>query len=218
MSSSLPPVTPRPANWVRRALFGTVLLLLLVVGGTAVRVWQVARLDDRAPADVIVVLGAAQYNGKPSGVFEARLEHAKQLYDEGVAKTVVTVGGGKTGDNYTEAEAGQRWLVQQGVPKTATLLVNEGRDTLGSLRAVSAAAQQRGLRTAVIVSDPWHSLRATTMANDTGLDAWGSPTHRGPVVQTRETQAMYIYRETGALLFYRLTNNPADEIGGTSIG
>jgi uncharacterized SAM-binding protein YcdF (DUF218 family) len=209
---------PGRGSWIRRTVLGTVLILLLVIGGTAARVWQVARVDDRDPADVIVVLGAAQYNGKPSEILEARLKHAKQLYDAGVAKTIITSGGSKAGDAYTEAGASARWLNERGVPKAGTLVVGEGNDTLGSLRAVSEVAEQHGWHTAVVVSDPWHSLRARTMADDVGLDAWTSPTHRGPIVQTRETQAKYIFRETGALLYYRLSKNPADDIGSTGIG
>ncbi|MGA6164407.1 YdcF family protein [Amycolatopsis magusensis] len=206
------------ARWVRRAVVGAVLITLLVVGGTAARVWHVARLDDRSPADVIVVLGAAQYNGKPSEVFRARLVHAKQLYDTGVAKYVVTGGGSAEGDSFTEAEAGARWLVERGVPREHTIAVGEGRDTLGTLHAVADEVHRRGLSTVVLVSDPWHSLRSRTMAEDVGLDAWSSPTHSGPIVQTRETQAKYIFRETGALLFYRISKRPADDIGGTGLG
>ena len=208
----------RNHSWLRRFVFGGVLVVALVIGGTAFRVWQVARTDERAAADVIVVLGAAQYNGKPSPIFAARLGHAKQLYEDGVAKVVVTAGGNKAGDMYTEASAGAKWLNEEGVPTSATLAVGEGRDTLGSLRAVAQEIARRGWHTVVLVSDPWHSLRARTMADDVGMDAWTSPTHSGPVVQTRQTQAMYIYRETGALLFYRLTNTPADDIGGTGVG
>ncbi|HKS45999.1 MAG TPA: YdcF family protein [Amycolatopsis sp.] len=208
----------RGVSWVRRGLLGTVLIVVLVIGGTALRVWQVARVDDRAHADVIVVLGAAQYNGEPSPIFEARLRKAKQLYQAGVAKTIVTTGGSRTGDRYTEASAGAGWLVRAGVPQTSTLAVGEGSDTLGSLRAVAGEVLARGWHTAVLVSDPWHSLRARTMADDVGLDAWTSPTHSGPVVQTRQTQFMYIYRETGALLFYLLTKTPADDVGGTGLG
>lgn len=210
--------TPTKASWVRRALFGTLLVLVLTVGGTAFRVWQVARGDDRTQADVIIVLGAAQYNGKPSPIFQARLKHAKQLYEDGVANVIITAGGNRAGDEYTEASAGAQWLIEQGVPKASTLPVGEGRDTLGSLRAVAATVAQHGWHTAVLVSDPWHSLRARTMADDVGMDAWTSPTHSGPIVQTRQTQAMYIFRETGALLFYLLTNTPADDIGGTGLG
>ncbi|GLY69951.1 membrane protein [Amycolatopsis taiwanensis] len=207
----------RGFSWVRRALFGTVLVALLLIGGTAVRVWQAARDDDRPTADMIVVLGAAQYNGKPSPIFQARLRHAKQLYDQGVAKVIVTAGGNRSGDRYTEASAGAQWLIEQGVPPSSTLAVGEGSDTLGSLRAVAAAVQARGWHTAVLVSDPWHSLRARIMADDAGMAAWASPTHSGPIVQTRLTQFMYIYRETGALLFYLLTKTPADDIGGTGL-
>ncbi|SFQ01130.1 Uncharacterized SAM-binding protein YcdF, DUF218 family [Amycolatopsis arida] len=206
------------ARWLGRTVLGAVLVGALVIGGTAVRVWQVARGDDRSRADVIVVLGAAQYNGRPSEIFAARLAHAKRLYEQGVAPVVVTSGGSKAGDAYTEAEAGARWLVAQGVPAERTVPVEQGHDTLGTLRAVAERAHALGWRSAVIVSDPWHSLRARTMAHDLGLRAWTSPTHRGPVVQTRETQARYIIRETGALLYYRLAKRPADDIGGAGLG
>jgi uncharacterized SAM-binding protein YcdF (DUF218 family) len=209
---------PGVATWIRRTAVGAVLIVLLVLGGTAFRVWQVARVDDRSLADVIVVLGAAQYNGRPSQILEARLEHARKLYEQGVAPTVVTAGGSRAGDAYTEAEAGARWLREHGLPSQATMAVGVGRDTLGTLRAVAEQARARDWGTAVIVSDPWHSLRARTMANDIGLTAWSSPTHTGPIVQTREIQARYIIRETGALLYYRLSKQPADDIGGAGLG
>ncbi|MGX7827012.1 YdcF family protein [Actinokineospora sp. 24-640] len=185
---------------------------VLVVGGTAFRVWQVARVDDRDRADVVVVLGAAQYAGKPSKVLEARLRQAKTLFEQDVAEYVVTGGGRRAGDQFTEAEAGRNWLIARGVPGDRIIDVGEGNDTLGTLKAVAAEVKRRGWSTAVIVSDPWHSLRARTMAGDAGLDAWTSPTHSGPIVQTRETQAKYILRETAALLYYRATNAAADRI------
>ena len=209
---------PTRASWARRIAFGTVLVLLALVGGTAFRVWQVARENDRRPADVIVVLGAAQYNGKPSDIYAARLVKAKQLYDAGVAKTIVTAGGKKAEDNFTEARAGQLWLTRHGVPAAATLAVGEGSDTLRSLRAVADAVEGHGWRTAVLVSDPWHSFRARTMAGDLGLDAWTAPTHSGPIVQERVTQVRYIVRETGAVLYYRLTRTPADDLCATFLG
>ncbi|GAA4550978.1 YdcF family protein [Amycolatopsis samaneae] len=206
---------PTGAAWVRRVVFGTLLVALLVGGGTAFRVWQVARGEDRRSADVIVVLGAAQYNGMPSDVFSARLMKAKELYDAGVAKTIVTAGGKQERDNYTEAEAGARWLTRHGVPAAATLPVGEGNDTLRSLRAVATEVGARGWHRAVLVSDPWHSFRARIMATDVGLEAWTAPTHSGPIVRARNTQVRYIVRETGALLFYRLTKNPADALFDT---
>jgi len=207
---------PRPVRrFLRRLVLGVLLVGALVVGGTGFRVWQVARGDDRTTADVVLVLGAAQYAGTPSKVLEARLKHAKTLYDEGVAPYIVTTGGNQPGDTYTEASAGVRWLTEHGVPEDHVIPIGEGNDTLGSLEAAASEIHSRGWRSVVIVSDPWHSLRARTMAADVGLDAWTSPTHSGPIVQTRQTQVRYIMYETAALLYYRATRAPADGIGIT---
>lgn len=197
------------ARWLTRLLVGALLAAVVLVGGTAVRVWQVARDDDRTPTQAIVVLGAAQYGGTPSSVFAARLEQAHDLYDAGVAPLVVTVGGKRTGDEFTEAAAGRRYLADAGVPAQALLAVETGSDTLESIDAVAAALQERGLTSAVLVSDPWHSLRTRTMATDAGLTVTTSPTRQGPAVRTRDAQWHGIVRETGALLFYRLTHASA---------
>jgi uncharacterized SAM-binding protein YcdF (DUF218 family) len=209
---------PRRGRWLFRLLVGGLLVAVAVVGGTAFRVWKVARVDDRRPVDAVVVLGAAQYDGDPSSIFAARLRHAEELYEDGLAPRIVTTGGGRPGDVYTEAEAGRRYLIEQGVPAEAVVAVGEGYDTLSSLRAVAARATADGWSSAVVVSDPWHSLRSRTMARDAGLMAWTSPTRSGPVVQTRETQARYIVRETAAILFYRVTHASADPalVAGTS--
>lgn len=200
----------RRATWPVRVVVGAVLVAVFLVGGTALRVWYVARADDRRAADAVVVLGAAQYDGEPSSVLAARLRHAQALYDDGLAPRIVTTGGSRAGDAYTEAEAGRRYLISRGVPPSAVVAVGEGSDTLGSLRAAGALAERDGWSSALVVSDPWHSLRARTMARDSGLQAWTSPTRSGPVVQTRETQARYIVRETAALLFYTVTRAPVD--------
>ncbi|GAA4939349.1 uncharacterized SAM-binding protein YcdF (DUF218 family) [Actinomycetospora succinea] len=214
MSSSTSPTSPSTARaaaaWAPRVVVGAVVVALLLVGGTAIRVWQLGRVDERQPVDMIVVLGAAQYDGRPSPVFRARLQHALELYEEGVAPRIITVGGAAAGDAFTEAQAGEQWLVENGVPGQALLPVDEGRDTYESFEAVAAVADQRGWSSAVLVSDPWHSLRSRTMADDVGLDATTSPTKRGPVVQTRETQLRYIVRETGALIYYHLTHGSSD--------
>jgi uncharacterized SAM-binding protein YcdF (DUF218 family) len=152
-----------------------------------------------------VVLGSAQYNGVPSSIFEARLEHAKNLYEAGVASVIVTVGGKETGDQFTEAEAGRDYLANAGVPRKALLAVPQGVDTLESMRVVASAFDQRGWRSAVLVTDPWHAMRAQRMAEDSGMAATSSPTRQGPAVQTRTTQFRYILRETAAYLLYRAT-------------
>lgn len=200
-----------------RVVLGAILIAALVVGGTLFRVWQVARVDDRHSADIVVVLGAAQYDGEPSAVLSSRLDHAARLWRTGVAPTIVTVGGRQDGDAYTEAEAGELYLTSYGIPQDAVVPVEEGSDTLESLQSVAARAEAEGWESAVIVSDPWHSLRARTMAEDHGLQAWTSPTRSGPVVQTREIQARYIARESAALLYYRFTHASADSFG-TELG
>lgn len=185
-------------------------MALVLVCGTAVRVWQVARIDDTSAADAIVVLGAAQYSGTPSWVFEARLEQAYKLFEQGVAPEVITVGGKQEGDEYTEAASGKMFLVDRGVPADAVTAVETGSDTLHSIEAVRDEMYAQGIDETVLVSDPWHSLRARTMARDAGLDAWTSPTRQGPAVFTRESQFHGIARETGALLWYQLTHFSAD--------
>jgi uncharacterized SAM-binding protein YcdF (DUF218 family) len=188
-----------------RVLAAALLALVLLVASTALAIWWTARQDSRPGSDAIVVLGSAQYNGVPSSIFEARLEHALALYEDGVAPVIVTVGGKAAGDEFTEAEAGREYLASAGVSHDALLAVPEGVDTLESMRVVSTAFDERGWTSAVLVTDPWHALRAERMAEDAGIEAESSPTRQGPAVQTRATQFRYILRETAAYLLYRAT-------------
>lgn len=200
-----------------RVVVGAVLIAALVVGGTLIRVWQVARTDVRTPADFILVLGAAQYNGDPSPVLSSRLDHAARLWRTDVAPVIVTVGGRQAGDNYTEGQAGRNYLLSYGIPDEAVVAIGKGGDTLRSVVAAADLAQRRGWDSAVIVSDPWHSFRVRTMARDTGLDVTVSPTRSGPVVATREIQGRSILRETAATLYYRVTHGSAESLG-TDLG
>jgi len=188
-----------------RVVGAALLAAFLVVASTALAIWWNARQDSRPSSDAIVVLGTAQYNGVPSSFFEARLEHAIALYEDGVAPVIVTVGGKAAGDEFTEAEAGRAYLAEAGIPVDALLAVEEGVDTLESMRVVAAAFAERGWSTAVLVTDPWHAMRAERMAEDAGMEAESSPTRQGPAVQTRATQFRYILRETAAYLLYRAT-------------
>jgi uncharacterized SAM-binding protein YcdF (DUF218 family) len=190
---------------VVRVLGAALAAVLLLIGSTALAIWWTARQDARPGSDAIVVLGSAQYNGVPSSIFEARLEHALDLYEEGVAPVIVTVGGKAAGDEFTEAEAGREYLAEAGVPDDALLAVQEGVDTLESMRAVATEFDGRGWSTALLVTDPWHAMRAERMAEDAGLETGSSPTRQGPAVQTRTTQFKYILRETAAYLLYRVT-------------
>src|SRR3954451_8232979 len=188
-----------------RVVGAAVVAVVLLVASTALAIWWTARKDAHPQSDAIVVLGSAQYNGVPSSILEARLEHALQLYEEGVAPVIVTVGGKAAGEQFNEGEAGADYLADAGVPADALLPVQEGVDTLESMRAVGAAFDERGWRSAVLVTDPWHAMRAERMAEDAGIEAESSPTRQGPAVQTRTTQFRYILRETAAYLLYRAT-------------
>ncbi|SDO18995.1 YdcF family protein [Geodermatophilus sp. DSM 45219] len=195
----------RAGSLVGRVVGAFALSVVLLVVSTATAIWWTARQDSRPSSDAIVVLGSAQYNGVPSSIFEARLEHALALYENGVAPVVVTVGGKADGDMFTEAESGRAYLAEAGVSEDALLAVEQGVDTLESMRAVGTAFAERGWDSAVLVTDPWHAMRAERMAEDAGISAESSPTRQGPAVQTRATQFRYILRETAAYLLYRAT-------------
>ena len=198
-----------PVKRAVKYVFITLLTIFLVAAGvfgvTAFQVWHFARSDDRRPADTIFVLGAAQYAGNPTNWFASRLNHAAELYEQGVAPTIVTVGGKVEGDLYTEAAAGKNYLVENfDIPESAVVPVEEGADTLKSAEAFAQVADDNGWRTSVVVTDPAHSLRATRMVRDQGLDAWASPTRQGPSVFTRKSQANSILHETLGMLYYEV--------------
>lgn len=187
-----------------------VTVALLVLAVTAALVWWTARQDERRVSDAIVVLGAAQFDGRPSSVFTARLVHARNLWRDDVAPRIITVGGNQAGDRFTEASAGKRWLVDHGVPARRVKVVPTGGDTLSSVSAVDERMQRRGWSTAVIVTDPWHALRTGSMASDRGIDAVLSPTRRGPSVRQRSTQIRYIGRESLGYLYWKVFHRSTD--------
>ena len=207
----------RVLRWLSRAAAAVLVVVVLVVGFTALRVWQVARLDSRAKVDAIVVLGASQFDGRPSAIFQARLDHAKALYDDGVGPVVVTVGGNREGDRFTEAAAGARYLRTAGVPAGDVAEVGEGSDTLGSLRAVAVLAEERSWDRVVLVTDPWHSYRARAMAGEVGLSARTSPARSGPAVQGRGREVRYILRETAAYLYYKVLGRSSGGRGPSAV-
>jgi len=189
---------------VLRYVGGAALVAALIVGGAALRVVQIGGTDERGAADAIVVLGAAQYNGDPSPVFRARLDHAADLYRAGVAPRILTIGGGQTGDRTTEGAAGAAYLAAGGIDESALTAVGSGDDTLASLRAAEPLLTERGWRSVVLVTDPWHAARAALMARDIGLTVQVSPVQQGPSVQDG-VEPRYVLRETLGVLFYRLT-------------
>lgn len=175
---------------------------VLLTGWGAYRIQEQGGRDEQRQADVIVVLGAAQYNGRPSPVLEARLRHAVGLYQAGVAPVLIVTGGKLAGDQTTEAEAARAWAEEHGVPASAILAEDLGRTTLESLEAVTRILDAHGLSSAVFVSDRAHMLRILRIATDAGIIAWGSPTTTGPVDSDEGRSLEAVVHELGALAVY----------------
>ena len=188
----------RALRWVLVLVLLGVVVVPLALAGMVV---ATARHDDRTPTDAVVVLGAAQFNGRPSPVLEARLQHARSLYDDEVAPRIITVGGNQPGDVTTEAQAGKDWLVQAGTPRASVTAVPTGSDTLGSLSAVAKLMAAKGWTSATIVTDPPHLARSLAIARALGIDAHGSPTSSG---SGSSITADYVGRETAGLLWFWL--------------
>ena len=147
--------------------------------------------------DVIVVLGASQFDGRPSPVFESRLIHAQQLFESKVAPHVVTVGGKQPGDRFTEAQSGRRYLIARGVPAQKVSAVPTGSDTLESVLAVQDLMKTKKWKSMTIVSDPAHVGRAQLMAESLGFDVYPAPTQSGA---GSEVTPDYVVREVAGLL------------------
>ena len=198
---------------MRRPLLRLLLVALagsvLTVGWTSYRIWHTgtrddARPADARPADAIVVLGAAQYNGRPSSILRARLDHAIGLYEQGAAPWLVVTGGKAEGDRTTEAATARSYAMARGVPSEAILWEDAGRTTLESLRNVATVLRQNDLASAIFVSDRTHMLRVLRIARDEGMEARGSPTGTSPTEATLPNQAEATVREVGAVLLYFL--------------
>ncbi len=153
---------------------------------TFVQVWRAARHDGARPSDAIVVLGAAQYDGRPSPVLAARLDHALDLYEEGIAPVIVVTGGRQEGDRFTEATAAATYLHEHGVPDDVILRETTGRSSWESLAAAARFLAARDLTRVVLVSDPYHAARIDAIASEVGLDATVSPTRTSPITGAAE--------------------------------
>ena len=191
----------------RRALLVVLLAVIAYPLWLGFRVWDQSHNDEVYFADAIVVLGAAQYNGEPSPVFKARLDHALYLFEEGLAEKVVVTGGKRKGDRFTEAEAGSIYLQEASVPSDAILAEAKGRTTYESLQGVSKIAQAESFDTALFVSDPLHSERIKRMATDLGFEkAYTSPASYVTLNRSRATKARELIHEVLSLLAYQLLN------------
>lgn len=179
---------------VRRFVTGVIGLVLAAWVTSALAVWVWGKRDDARPSDAIVVLGAAQYSGRPSPVLRARLDHGIALWKEGMAPVLVLTGGTGDGDTTSEAAVGRRYAMNEGVPLDAILVEAHGRTTVQSMRSVADMAEQHDFRSVVLVSDPFHMLRVKLLAMRYGLDASTSPTRTSPI--SERSQWSYVIGES----------------------
>jgi uncharacterized SAM-binding protein YcdF (DUF218 family) len=183
-------------NLVRRILTLAVVVTfaLWVVSAAAVLIWS--SRDEARPAQAIVVLGAAQYAGRPSPVLRARLDHALELWNRHLASILILTGGTGLGDTTSEAAVGRTYARKRGVPDSAILVESEGRTTSESMRAVAGMLEVRGLQSALLVSDPFHMLRLRILARRFGFTPFTSPTKTSPISPNREERWKYIFSES----------------------
>jgi len=184
------------ARTARLVISGTLAFLLAVWATSAIAVVIWGSRDGARASDAIVVLGAAQYVGRPSPVLRARLDHALDLWERGLAPRLIFTGGTGAGDTTSEAAVSRLYALKRGVPDTAILLENEGRTTRESLEAVSAIMRARHLRTAILVSDPFHMLRLRILSTRYGVNAYTSPTNTSPISANRGQALTYVISES----------------------
>ena len=185
-----------------RRVIAAILLVIIAVPLYAVGVtWKAANNTLTRDADVIVVLGAAQLNGRPGEVLQSRLDEAKRIYDLGLAPYIITVGAGAPGDRTTEAASGKYWLSTNGVKSQKISALEVGRDTWVSTENYVKFMKLKNMKDVIIVTDPFHCRRAMTMANDLGAIASCSPAKTGPNALATSGKR-YLIREAGAYLAY----------------
>jgi uncharacterized SAM-binding protein YcdF (DUF218 family) len=181
-------------------------LVLLPIVASAVAVWRAAHTDEASTvdrADVILVLGAAQYGGEPSPIFRGRLDHGALLYERGFADRIMVLGARQRGDEFTEAEAGASYLLAQGIQSEDLHTSPRGSTTLESLRGAALEMRELGLESAFLVSDPWHNLRIRRMARDLGIQGYASATWHS-AARSQSTRLQGYARETFAYIYYRV--------------
>lgn len=177
-------------------MVSTLLTLVLVWIISAIAVLGWGAVDRAKSADAIVVLGAAQYAGKPSPVLKARLDHALELWQRGLAHRLILTGGMGTGDTTSEAAVGRVYAQKHGVPDSAILLETSGRSTRESMQTVAGIMESKGLRSAILVSDPFHMLRLWIIARRFGFTPYTSATRTSPISPNREERWRYILGES----------------------
>jgi uncharacterized SAM-binding protein YcdF (DUF218 family) len=184
---------------LRRAALGLAATVVLLWVSALLLVLLAGSIPVRRSADAILVLGAAQYNGRPSPVFKSRLDHALDLYRRGLAPVIIFTGGVGVGDTVSEAEVGRRYARQAGVPDSAMLVERLGMTSAESMVAAAALMRERALGSALLVSDSYHMLRLELLGRRVGIHVWPAPAPGAPIDRHPGSRWRYVLRES--LLF-----------------
>lgn len=192
-------------RWPSRVAAVALVLAVLYPVVTFLQVWQAESWRDGGPADAAVVLGAAQYDGEPSPVLEARLDEALRLYDEGAVDRIVVTGSNQEGDRFTEAYTGLTHLLDAGVSEDDVVVIDDGTSTYEQLAATVRVLEPEGHTSVLLVSDPFHSFRLASIAEDVGLDAGVSPVGERGAVRSLVRETVIV--STSRLLGYRRLSN-----------
>lgn len=179
-----------------RVAGGGAILAAFLFGLALLSVYHFGTRDERRPVDAVVVLGAAQYDGRPSPVLKARLDHAIALYQDRYASHIIFTGGVGVGDTVSEAEVGRRYAIRNGVSEDAILVERSGLSSGASMQSVAHLMSQNELNSALLVSDPFHMLRLRLLARRLGIRAYSSPTRSSPINPGSSEGWRHVIRET----------------------
>ena len=188
--------------WTISIISAALVMIVAGVLGIVGMIYFQARTDEARQVDAIVVMGAAQFNGRPSPVLRARLDHALALYNAGLAPVIVVTGGKQPGDVFTEAESGYQYLVDRGVPGSAIVLENEGRSTWESVQGIPAVLSTDAAERVLVVSDGFHLFRSELMLREVGYEPFGSAATDSPIEPWTVTELGYVVRETGGVIVF----------------
>jgi uncharacterized SAM-binding protein YcdF (DUF218 family) len=190
---------------MKRALAGLLILLSILLLGylffVAREIDQQSTIDEARPADVIIVLGAAEYRGKPSPVLQARLNHALVLYLKGLAPYILTTGGAGGDPNFTEGEVGRAYLIRHGVRSEAIIAEPEGATTAQSLDAAAETMHRMNLHSCIVVSDGYHIFRVKRLLQARGVRVYGSPRPAAGSLSPMQLRWLYFRQAVGFVLW-----------------
>lgn len=176
--------------------------LVLWWGYLMIKIYYYSIVDDVKNAGAIVVLGASQWNGQPSPVFQARLDRAYDLYEKGVSRKIILTGGIGKGESISEAKAGKLYLLERGTQEEDILMEEIGKTSRQSLDQVKLILKENNLSTIILVSDSFHMMRLKKMAGDLNIETYVSPVKDGPVNKNKLTQLRYYFREGWVYILY----------------